>query len=169
MFTTVGDLHVLHGAGRRLAAAPSSGRRMPRLPDDAVAPGRIDGSQDRADIVRILDAVEDHDQGRARGRRHELFERVGGLDSQVGHHALMHASSRLPFNRAPVTVSTGIGSISVIGSPGIVRPGMASGAARKSTPSVSRTLRFHTSPGGARGASSRPRSAPRRRPSRRGS
>ena len=50
------------------AAAPSSARRVPRLPDDAVGAGGVDRPQDRADVVRILDAVEHDDQRRARSR-----------------------------------------------------------------------------------------------------
>ena len=38
---------------------------MPRLSDDPVRAGRVDSAQDRAEVVRIFDAVEDNDQRRA--------------------------------------------------------------------------------------------------------
>ena len=61
------DRHVRHGARRRFRGDAVERRRMPRLPHDAVRTRRIDGPQDGADVVRILDAVE-HDEQRRRGR-----------------------------------------------------------------------------------------------------
>ena len=62
------DLHVRDGAGRRLRRRAVERRRVPRLPDDAVGAGRVDRPQNRADVVRILDAVE-HDDAAARPSR----------------------------------------------------------------------------------------------------
>ena len=55
-----------HRAGRRLRRRAVERRGVPRLPDDAIGAGRIDRPEDRADIVRILDAVEHDDQRRRR-------------------------------------------------------------------------------------------------------
>ena len=76
MFTTVGDPHVRDRAGRRLRRRAVERRRVTRLPDDAVRAGRVDRPQNRADVVRILDAVEHDDQRRrGRGRVDELARR----------------------------------------------------------------------------------------------
>ena len=56
------------GARRRLGDGAVERRGVPRLPDDAVRAGGIDGAQNRADVVRILDAVEHDDQRRLRRR-----------------------------------------------------------------------------------------------------
>ena len=85
MLTTVAIAHV-RDARRRTpcAATPSSARGMARLPHDAVRAGRVDGPQDRADVVRILDAVEhDEQRRRRRGRLDEIARRCSRAASST--------------------------------------------------------------------------------------
>src|SRR5581483_10622140 len=51
----LGDLHVRHRPRRRLRGRAVEPRGVTRLPHDAVAACRVDGPQDRADVVRIFD------------------------------------------------------------------------------------------------------------------
>ena len=66
MFTSVAIRTCATAPGRRLGGDAVERRGVARLPHDAVRAGGIDGPQDRADVVRILDAVEHDDQRRRR-------------------------------------------------------------------------------------------------------
>ena len=95
MLTTSAILHVRHRAGRRLRRSADQRRRPSRLHDDAIDAGRIGRPKNRAEVVRILDAVEHHDQRRPdapRTRSSTLYSR-GVVD--VGDDALMDAAARL--------------------------------------------------------------------------
>ena len=96
MFTTSAIFTCDTAPADAFAAAPSERRRMPRLPHDAVGAGRIDRPQDRADIVRILDAVEHDDERRSAAARIEqiLDARALRVAAHVGDDALMHAAAR---------------------------------------------------------------------------
>ena len=59
----VGNRDVIDGAGRSLGGGAVEGRRTAGLPDDPRPAGGIDAPQDRADVLRILDLVEDDDSG----------------------------------------------------------------------------------------------------------
>ena len=59
------DAHVVDRAGRRLGRRAVERRGMPRLPHHAIGARRIHRSENRADVLRILDAVEHHEQARA--------------------------------------------------------------------------------------------------------
>ena len=65
MFTTSAIGHVVDRAGRRLRRGPVERRRAARLADHAGRAARIDRAKNRADVLRILDFVEDDDQRRA--------------------------------------------------------------------------------------------------------
>ena len=69
MLTTVAIRTMRDRAGRRLRGDAVERRRMPLLADDAVPPAASTRAQDRADVVRILDAVEHDEQRRLRRRR----------------------------------------------------------------------------------------------------
>src|SRR5262245_1090106 len=56
--------------------------------------GRIRRSEDRTEVVRIFDAVQDHDQWRTRGALHEFIKAVVRRIVDVSHHSLMDASTR---------------------------------------------------------------------------
>ena len=95
MFTTSAILTCDDRAGRRLGRRAAERRRVPRLADDAVGAGRIDRPQDRADVVRILDAVE-HDDAAARPRAGSTRSSTLNVSvvAHVGDDALMHAAAR---------------------------------------------------------------------------
>ena len=102
------DLHVRHRAGRRLRRRAVERRRVPRLPHDAVGAGRIDGPQDRADVVRILDAVEHDDQRRAGRRLDQIRDVVRVARPRTSRdHALVHAAARSRSSSAVATRRTG--------------------------------------------------------------
>ena len=88
----VRDRHVMHGAGRCLGRRAVERRRPPRLPDDAGRAGGVDRAQDRADVLRILDAVEHDDQRRARVR-------AARGPSSVGCRAALRRRRRRPDGR----------------------------------------------------------------------
>ncbi len=67
-----------------------------RLPDEAVRARGVHASQDRADVVRVLDAVEHDEQGRAAGVLHELADAVLPRGTHLGDHTLMHAVATSP-------------------------------------------------------------------------
>ena len=75
MLTTVAIAHVRERPGRRLADHAVERRGVPRLPDDAVRTRPHRRPQDRADVVRILDAVEDDEERRGRRRRGDQLRR----------------------------------------------------------------------------------------------
>ena len=76
------------------AAAPPSGAARRDLAHDAVGARGVDASQDRADVVRILDAVE-HDDERRPGRPgHEIGDADRCGFRQVRGDALVHAAAR---------------------------------------------------------------------------
>ena len=68
---------------------------MTRLSHDTVATGRIDGAKNRADVVRILDAVE-HDEQRCggSGRFDNVAQRVVARIVDLGDDPLMHTATR---------------------------------------------------------------------------
>ncbi len=65
---------------------------MARLPHDAVDAGRVSRPQDRADVVRIFDAVEYDDEGRGSGARDEILNAECARVARVGDDALVHAA-----------------------------------------------------------------------------
>ena len=68
---------------------------MPRLPHDAVGAGRVDRPQNRADVVRILDAVEHDDERRARRAGDQILDaRRARALRDVGDDALMRRRRR---------------------------------------------------------------------------
>ena len=93
MLTTSAILTCATAPADAFAAAP----RAP--PSAASAPrrrraGRIGGSKDRAEVVRILDAVEHDDQRRTSGAAHQFVEAVIGGVVDVSDDSLMHAAAR---------------------------------------------------------------------------
>jgi len=56
---------------------------------NSVAPGRIEGPENRPDVVGILDAVEHDNQRRAPGADDEIFDAIAAGFLDVSHHALM--------------------------------------------------------------------------------
>src|SRR5687768_16252596 len=70
---------------------------MPRLTDDARRARGIRGSEDGADIVGILNSVQDDDQGWSGAIGNQIFERDAGGIADLGHHALMHAAATRAF------------------------------------------------------------------------
>ena len=100
----VGDRHMMHRAGRRLGRRAVERRRAPRLPHHARRAGRIDRPQDRADVLRILDAVEHDDQRRIAARRRARSASVAsGSAAHVGDDALVHAVARVASSASRVT------------------------------------------------------------------
>ena len=97
MFTTSAIFTCDTAPADAFAAAPSSARRVPRLPHDAVAARRIDRPQDRADVVRILDAVEHDDQRRRLRADHQILDAVARRVRDVGDHALVPLPPRQPI------------------------------------------------------------------------
>ena len=59
-----------------LAAAPPSAADRRVLDDHAVDAGRVGRPKDRAEVVRILDAVEHDDERRPRGAAHQVVDAV---------------------------------------------------------------------------------------------
>ncbi len=71
---------------------------MPFLADDAVATGCVDAAHDRADVVRILDAVEDDEQRWVRCRAvDELLHAVITRRVNFRRNPLVDAAARQPF------------------------------------------------------------------------
>ena len=60
----------------------------------------IHASQDRADVVRVLDAVEHDEQRRTVGVLHEVADAVVPRGAHFGDHALMHAVATAPVEFA---------------------------------------------------------------------
>jgi hypothetical protein len=68
-----------------------------RLPHDPVCSGGVHGPQDGAEVVRILDSVQDHDE-RGACRTHDQFLDADPLRvAQVGDHPLVHGAPRQPI------------------------------------------------------------------------
>ena len=63
---------VLHGAGRGLDSGRAQWRLAVRREQDAMDPGRLGTAQEAADVVRVLEGVEDEDE-----RRLAAFQRSG--------------------------------------------------------------------------------------------
>ncbi len=103
MLTTVAIRTLRDRARRRLRRGAVERRGVALLTHDAVRAGRVDRPQDRADVLRILDAVE-HDEERRAGRRRrdEIADRVVARRVDVGDHALMHAAARRALERRDV-------------------------------------------------------------------
>ena len=94
MFTTSAILTCATAPADAFAAAPPSGAAWRDCRIDAVGAGGVDRPQDRADVVRILDAVEDDDQRRpVRAAQSDLRRRASAASSHLGHDALMHAAA----------------------------------------------------------------------------
>jgi hypothetical protein len=71
-----------------------------RLPDHAVHAGRIGRPENRADVMRILDAIEHHDERRPRRcRRDDLLDAVLLRRLELGDDSLVHAATRRPIER----------------------------------------------------------------------
>ena len=102
MFTTSATRHVGDGAGRRLGRGPVEARRVPRLPNHAVDAGRVGRAENRAHVVRVLDAVEHDNQRRRRGPGHEVVDAVRRRLAHLGHDALVHAAARRAIERRTV-------------------------------------------------------------------
>ena len=82
MFTTCAILTCAHRAGRRLGRGAAERRRPPALHHDAVDAGGVGRPQDRAEVVRILDAVEHDDQRGPPRAAHQILDAViGGASS----------------------------------------------------------------------------------------
>jgi hypothetical protein len=79
-------------AFRRCAVEP---RGMTRLADHPVRAGRIDRPEDRAEVLRVLDPVEHHDQRRSLCRDHQVLDAEGRGLLHLGDHALV-AMTRAP-------------------------------------------------------------------------
>ena len=90
MFTTSAIRTCDTAPADAFAAAPPRRRRVACLPDDARSPGSIDRAQNRAEVVRILDAVEDDDE-RHRGipSGHEIVQRRRLFVDQLGDQPLV--------------------------------------------------------------------------------
>ena len=67
IFTTSAIFTCASAPADAFPAARAERRRMPGLTNHAVRAGRVDAAKDRAEVVRILDAVE-HDEQRRRRR-----------------------------------------------------------------------------------------------------
>jgi hypothetical protein len=93
----IGDRHVVDGAGRGLGRRSFERRRAAGLPDHAAPAARIHRAKNGADVLRILDFVEHHDQRRPLVRRREVFERRFGSPFDLGHDPLMRAAFRCPI------------------------------------------------------------------------
>ncbi len=79
--------------------APCSGRGVARLPDDAGRSRRVGRPQNRPDVLRVLDPVQDNEQRGHLVAAHQLFHRKRRQSLQVGSDTLMHASPREPVER----------------------------------------------------------------------
>jgi hypothetical protein len=64
---------------------------MARLTDDAVRARGVDGPDDRADVVRIFNAVEHDDERRPFRTGNEILDVQPVHAAQIGDHALMGA------------------------------------------------------------------------------
>src|SRR4030095_14740689 len=72
-------------------------RGVARLPDNPVAPCRIDRPQNRPDVVRILDLIEHDDERRARRLPDEILDAQVHAVVHVGDDTLMRATLREPI------------------------------------------------------------------------
>src|SRR5262245_3633016 len=75
---------------------------MTRLPNDAVRASAVGAAKNRADVLRILDAVEDDEPGRPDGAGDELLERVRGDRLNFAGDTLMHPAVCELVERAPI-------------------------------------------------------------------
>src|SRR5579863_4155298 len=86
------DPHVTHGASRRFHRGAIERRRVAGLPYDARPAHRINRSDNRTDILGILDAIEHDDERRTGGLANQLLDRVGRKGLHLRRHALMDAA-----------------------------------------------------------------------------
>ena len=103
----LGDPHVRESTSRRLRGRTTQRRRSPRLKHHAINTGRIGCSQDRADIVRILDAIEHDDERSPVRAAHQLRDAVLGAFLDVGNDSLMNTAARLPLQDIPWNLTHG--------------------------------------------------------------
>jgi hypothetical protein len=64
--------------------------------------GRVGRPQDRADVVRILDTVENDNQRRTRGFANQISNRIQWGIPQLGHRPLMRTPARCPIKRGHI-------------------------------------------------------------------
>src|SRR6188474_652657 len=89
------DLHVRNGAGGRFGHGATKCRRPAVLNDYSVDTGSVGSPENCADVLWILDAVEDHEQRRTAGTKNQLLDTViNGRVLDVGNDALMDAAFR---------------------------------------------------------------------------
>jgi hypothetical protein len=101
MLTTSAILTCETGSGRGFGCRAVERRRAARLPDYAVCPSRVSRPQNRADIVRILDAVEHDDQ-----------RYIAGAANQIAH---IVAIDRHDFRGDPLMNAASVQSIEFAG------------------------------------------------------
>ena len=93
-------------AGRGLGHHVGQSRRAALRDDDGVGAGGMRGANDGAQIVRILDAIEEHEQARA---ARDVLEAAIFLRRAQRHHALMRGACR-PAGRARAAARSAAGS-----------------------------------------------------------
>src|SRR5262249_23684706 len=112
MFTTSAIFTCETAPADALAAAPSSRAACPHSPTRPSPPQplgtrRVDRPQDGADIVRVLDLVEDDEQRHAGGLDDEFFDAVAHRVVHVRDHALVRAAVCKPIELVRVRAADG--------------------------------------------------------------